>query len=251
MKLIRPFRNNKGMALITVVLIFLILVIMLGGAMFAAVVNQRNALFANDHTKAYYVAESGINTRISQIESYLYNPGIDYTPGSEDLKQYLADAMFAINANKVVDVGDGNFAIVNVNGPLQYGDLPNADVYVLRSTGYVRDVIRTLEVEVVIYLTYGSGESTMNKAVISRSSTWMRSNNGLIRGDVFTNGEALPINYSPSVQMGPLLHLADKDQKTILNKEDPDKAGNSIAISDGYCDNIWSEYSAGYRILAD
>jgi Tfp pilus assembly protein PilX len=66
MKLIRPFRNNKGMALITVVLIFLILVIMLGGAMFAAVVNQRNALFANDHTKAYYVAESGINTRISQ-----------------------------------------------------------------------------------------------------------------------------------------------------------------------------------------
>jgi hypothetical protein len=249
MKLIRPFRNNKGMALITVVLIFLILVIMLGGAMFAAVVNQRNALTANDHTEAYYVAESGINTRISQIESYLYNPGNDYAPGSEDLKEYLADAMFAINANKVVDVGDGNFAIVNVDGPLQYGDLPNADVYVLRSTGYVRDVIRTLEVEVVIYLTYGSGDSTMNKAVISRSSIWMRSNNGLIRGDVFTNGEALPINYSPSIQMGPLLHLADKDQKTILNKEDPDGAGNSIAISDGFCDNIWSIATAPGTIL--
>lgn len=240
MKLIRPFKNNKGMALITVVLIFLILVIMLGGAMFAAVINQRNALFANDHTEAYYVAESGLNTRISQIESYLYNPGIDYTPGSEDLKEYLADAMFAINANKVVDVGDGNFAIVNVNGPLAYGDLPDADVYILSSTGYVRDVTRTVEVEVVIYLTYGSGDSVMNKAVISRSSIWMRSNNGLIRGDVFTNGEALPINYSPRVQMGPLLHLADTDQKTILDKEDPDGAGNSIAISDGYCDNIWS-----------
>ncbi|MDP2813147.1 MAG: hypothetical protein Q8N92_01725 [Erysipelotrichaceae bacterium] len=240
MKLMRPLKNNKGMALITVVLIFLILVIMLGGAMFVAVANQRNALFANDHTEAYYVAESGLNTRISQIESYLNNPGADYAPGSEDLKEYLADAMFTINANKVVSVGVGNFAIVDVNGPLAYGDLPGADVYIIRSTGYVRDVIRTLEVEVVIYLTYGSGDSSMNKAVISRSSIWMRSNNGLIRGDVFTNGEVLPINYSPSIQSGPLLHLADKDQKTIYNKENPDGAGNSVAVSDGYCDNIWS-----------
>ncbi len=240
MKLIRLLKNNRGMALITVVLIFLILVTLLGAAMFAAVTNQRNAILANEHTEAYYVAESGLNTRISQIESFLYNPGNDYSVGNESLKEYLADAMFALNGNKVVDTGNGNFAIVDVNGPLQYGDLPDADVYVLRSTGYVQDVTRTLEVEVIVYLTYGSGDSVMNKAVISRSSIWMVSNNGLIRGDVFTNGEALPINYSPRVQVGPLLHLADVDTKTIYDLENPDDPNNFITIPDNLCDNIWS-----------
>jgi Tfp pilus assembly protein PilX len=46
MKKLNRIQNEKGVALITVVLLFLILVTLLGAAMFAAVTNQRNSIFA-------------------------------------------------------------------------------------------------------------------------------------------------------------------------------------------------------------
>jgi Tfp pilus assembly protein PilX len=67
-------RNEKGMALITVLMVFLVLVILLGATMFAAVTNQRNAIFANEHSEAYYVAESGINLRVAQMSDFLNDP---------------------------------------------------------------------------------------------------------------------------------------------------------------------------------
>jgi len=63
--------DQKGVALFTVVLIFLVLVTMLGGVMFAAVVNQRNSIVAKNHTAVYYAAESGINLKIADIAAII------------------------------------------------------------------------------------------------------------------------------------------------------------------------------------
>jgi hypothetical protein len=232
MRKINHLRNEKGVALITVVMIFLVLVIMLGGAMYAAVVNQRNAILANEHTESYYVAESGINLRIAQLEDFLLNPDlyVGYDPRVTTMQDYLGSIVADLNTTRILTLGNGNTADVYVTGPIENPDLLGAYVYKIRSTGTVDDVSRTLEVELILYMTYGE-DSPMDKAIISRGSIIMYQGNGIIKGGVFTNGEGLPIRYQGKTVTGPILELGDKDElnnTTLL----PLKNG------DGYCDNI-------------
>lgn len=60
--------NKKGVALLTVVLFFLVMVILLGGLLFATVNNLKNTQTAQKHTSVYYAAESGLNIYISYIQ---------------------------------------------------------------------------------------------------------------------------------------------------------------------------------------
>ena len=59
--------NKKGVALLTVVLFFLVMVILLGGLLFATVNNLKNTQTAQKHTSVYYAAESGINLQLAKF----------------------------------------------------------------------------------------------------------------------------------------------------------------------------------------
>lgn len=231
-------RNEKGIALITVVMIFLVLVIMLGGAMFAAVVNQQNAILANEHTESYYVAESGINLRIAQLEDFLLNPDlyVGFDPKITTMQAYLGEIADDLNESNIITLGNGNTANVFVTGPIENPDLLGAYVYKIRSVGTVDDVSRTLEVELILYMTYGN-DSPMDKAIISRGSIVMYQGNGIIRGGVFTNGEGLPILYQGKTVTGPILELGDVDNYKN-DKDLPYDQWTYLKNGDGICDNI-------------
>lgn len=72
--------NSKGIALVTVVLFFLVLVILLGGVMFSSISNQGNAMLSKDHSSSYYVAESGLNVTIEKLKAFLVAGAYDNIP---------------------------------------------------------------------------------------------------------------------------------------------------------------------------
>ena len=92
--------NNKGVALVTVVLFFLVLVILLGGVMFSSISNQGNAIRSKEHTSAYYVAESGMNITLEKLKYFLTVQNDyssidigDYLEMMEDLNNFLLNEL--------------------------------------------------------------------------------------------------------------------------------------------------------------
>jgi len=136
----KPIKNNKGVALVTVVLIFLVLVILLAGVMFASVTNQKNAVLSKDHTSAYYVAESGLNVSIEKLRSYLVTNGYSSIPtGQYTTKMSLLDDFITDDLNGDTDnLSQGSYLIQATVGA-------TTTTYILRSTGTVNGISRTVE----------------------------------------------------------------------------------------------------------
>lgn len=129
--------NNKGVALVTVVLFFLVLVILLGGVMFSSISNQGNAKLSKDHTSAYYVAESGLNITIEKLKAFLvagaYNniPVGQYISKMAELKTYI-------------DGLDGNSTNMTL-GTYTVNTDTSSSPYILRSTSNVDGTSRTVQ----------------------------------------------------------------------------------------------------------
>lgn len=228
MRKLNHIQNEKGVALITVVLLFVILVTLLGAAMFASVINQRNAFLAKDHTEAYYVAESGINLRISQLSDFLKDPGgyTGFNPSNDSIIEYLTYLVDGYNDASLLSLGNGNTANVIIEGPYEYPDFLDSQIFIITSTGTVNDVTRTLQQEMILTVTFGES-SPIDKAIVSRGSVIMRNGtNGIVKGAILTNGENLWLTYgSRSGTLGPVFELGDVDK----------------VPNDGVCDNI-TEY---------
>lgn len=136
----KPFKNNKGVALVTVILIFLVLVILLAGVMFASVTNQKNAVVSKEHTSAYYVAESGLNVSIEKLRNYLLTNGYSSIPmGQYATKMSLLDDFITDDLNGDTDnLSQGTYLIQATVGA-------TTTSYTLRSIGTVNGISRTVE----------------------------------------------------------------------------------------------------------
>lgn len=136
----RPIKNNKGVALVTVVLIFLVLVILLTGVMFASVSNQKNAVLSKEHTSAYYVAESGLNVSIEKLRNYLIANGYSSIP----MGQY-ATKMTLLNDFITGDINGDSENLTQGTYLIQATGSLSTTTYTLRSTGTVNGISRTVE----------------------------------------------------------------------------------------------------------
>lgn len=67
LKTMDVLKRKDGVALLTVVLIFLVLVILLGGVMSISLANQRGVKTHGQHTAAFYAAESGITVVVAEL----------------------------------------------------------------------------------------------------------------------------------------------------------------------------------------
>lgn len=163
----KPIKNNKGVALVTVVLIFLVLVILLAGVMFASVTNQKNAVLSKDHTSAYYVAESGLNLAIEKLRYFLtiendYSeiPAGDYIDYIDDLEDFLENEINNLSGSLDSLNKTNNYSI-----SVQQ-DLINLDHFTITSIGTVDGVERILTTDFVI----DKIEKELMKAVITKNS---------------------------------------------------------------------------------
>lgn len=165
--------NNKGVALVTVVLFFLVLVILLGGVMFSSISNQGNAMLSKEHSSAYYVAESGLNITIEKLNIYLNDNGYAAIPPS----QYVSMMNSLVTEIESYDGQSNTLNGVNPNGTYVIEVLsPASNTYTLRSTGTVNGVSRTIEGSFV----FDPILENMAKAVVAKSSITTSSGGSII-----------------------------------------------------------------------
>lgn len=140
--------NNKGVALVTVVLFFLVLVILLGGVMFSSVSNQRNALLSKDHTSAYYTAESGLNITIEKLVSFLESNGYsNITSGYSTKMLLLNDYILSLNTYSTAGLNGQIGSLTGISPSGTYTISTNSSVenlYTIQSTSHVKNTYRTL-----------------------------------------------------------------------------------------------------------
>lgn len=140
--------NNKGVALVTVVLFFLVLVILLGGVMFSSISNQGNAKLSKDHTSAYYIAESGLNITMEKLKAYLETNGYSNITSGYASKMTLLDD-YILSKNTYITTGlngqIGNLTGTNPSGTFTIiASSPTENIYEIRSTGEVNGVRRVV-----------------------------------------------------------------------------------------------------------
>jgi len=182
--------DQKGVALFTVVLIFLVLVTLLGGVMFAAVTNQRNSILAKDHTAVYYVAESGLNMEIANLES-LFNSTTTENWSSSRLFSEIV-ATFGTNTyNLSENMGKASWAVTQVSlSPATYAAYSDYVFIRLSSTGHIGDISRDLYVDVGYKISLGPGTLfTFAGAVITKEGITVDKSGATVIGPIASNME--------------------------------------------------------------
>lgn len=168
--------NNKGVALVTVVLFFLVLVILLGGVMFSSISNQGNAKLSKDHTSAYYVAESGLNITIEKLNQFLKDDKYDdieigqYTFMIGELKSFILSDLKTTVPIQINPSFSGKYDIFTE----EVSTIPPY-TFSIRSTGTVNDVSRTLvttfevtpKLEELMKAIVAKGSITLDKSPIT------------------------------------------------------------------------------------
>lgn len=67
----KTIKNKQGVVLFIVVIYFLVLSLLLGGLFYLTIGNFNDQKTATEHSSAYYVAETGINLAMAQVEDEL------------------------------------------------------------------------------------------------------------------------------------------------------------------------------------
>lgn len=170
--------KSKGVALVTVVLIFFVLVILLAGVMNATVVNQQSSQTTNDHTAVYYSAESALQVQIASIQEL-----VDHT---RNLDPGYTMANFPGNLANLVNTINGSTMTLNhlgetVDITLEAFPDPMAPDYTVISTATLSDVTRTLEFHFRFAVV--EGDMDLGRAIIAQSSI-NTENNSTITGPV-------------------------------------------------------------------
>lgn len=107
-------RNRRGMALMFTLVTFLVVFIILTGVAIVAGANLKSAQTSQEHTAAYFTAESGINTVSSDLRDLmndLLEDGATVEQAEAQLVTYIAT-----NNNRRLNWN-------NINGELVYTDI--------------------------------------------------------------------------------------------------------------------------------
>lgn len=226
----KPFKNNKGVALVTVVLIFLVLVILLAGVMFASVTNQKNAVVSKEHTSAYYVAESGLNVSVEKLRSYLVTNGYSSIPmGQYTTKMALLDDFITDDLN-------GDTGVLVQGSYLIQASVGTSNTYILRSSGTVNGITRTLEG------TFSFDPILENKAKAIIAKGNIDSKNGTIVGPIASLLSPAGSDIAITCNGSSLTNISE------IYYPMPLPSGSTVSV-DGKCSGTKTVYDADETII--
>lgn len=190
MKIIQ--NNKKGVALLTVVLYFLVLVILLSGLLFATVSNLGNSQTTQKHTSVFYAAESGINLQVSKfIDLFEQAKSNKWTVGV--LKNKIALLVDEINdVDHTVtfkdNLGNDVTAEITISSPFTDPSFPAYTFYSITSVGNIDGVSRTLTTNLGFEYVVGTGPlMPISGAIIVNSSIDVENKNSSIVGSIASN----------------------------------------------------------------
>lgn len=148
MKHINTLKNKKGMALLTVMLIFFVLSILLAGLVSVTNSNLKQSVVTKNHTAAFYASEAGITKVSTDFEKKLNELKDQNLSSSAFLSALTSYINTNINTNpeKTINLennnGETSKAIITLTN--EGVDAQGYSNYKLSSKGYVGNLERTL-----------------------------------------------------------------------------------------------------------
>jgi len=215
MKSINLFRKKDGMALLTVMLIFLVMSILLGGIVATTNSNLRQSVVTKNHTAAFYASEAGLTKVLSDFESEL-DSLLNQTPSLSGTA-FLAAVNTYITANTSETItlsnNNGEVSFANVTLASTGVDAQGYQTYTLTSNGFVGDLERVLVKTYRFKYEEGVGGSgfIVDKAVMVKNSFTLTGSAQIIGAPISTyskSNSAISMDWStkvPGIELDPTL----------------------------------------------
>ena len=229
----QPIKAKAGMALLTVVLTFTVLFVLLLAIVVVSMSNQNTTLKTSNYTKAYYVAESALSTRIAEIRD-LFDTLVNDNPDPSTLFAVLeAEVSYlpsTITYPITTDDDQVSLTMEASEGTLEY---PNYLFYTITSTSLVNGETRSLSKSIGFSYSKGGPGYIIGKAVLTQRSMIIGSQNSQVNGPIASNLlDGTTINIA-STQTGiPMAYVPTGRTSSVQN---PTRIGNRITeVSDPF-----------------
>lgn len=220
-------QNKQGIALITVLLTFFTLIILIGALVMSSLTNQDTTIQANDYSKSYYVAETGLNLRSAAISDLFYalvNTNNDPNDLFINLEQSVAALPTVIN---FPSTDDNDFATLSFTPTETNMDYPEYLFYTLSSTGTVNGVNRTITKEIGYYYTKSGPGLIIGKAVLTQRGMSIGEQGSQIKGPIASNlldNSKIDLNNTTQNEINTVFVPSGKTGSVI----NPEKVNNRI-----------------------
>jgi len=219
------YQNKKGVALITVVMFFLVMVILLSGLLFSTVSNLGNTQTAQKHTSVFYAAESGINLQVAKFINLIEEAKAE-TWAKTSLDYEISLLVNQINNvdNTVIlkdNLGNPVETTISITGPHYDVNFEDYTFYTIQSIGEIENVNRTLTTNFGYRYVIGEGPLLpISGAIIANAG--INVGQGAIVGPIasnFVNGSTITIGNGNSAfdceDVGDLGIPEDRDDITL------------------------------------
>lgn len=234
--------NQKGVALITTVLIFLVLVILLAGLLSTAILNLKKTETVKDHTAVYYAAESGIFKQMSQLQ-LLAEETIAKINGktAENFPMNLADLINSINASAPLSDSLGASIDMTISGTS-----PN---FILESDANLNEVSRRLETS----FSYELGDQDVGQSIVLEEGLSSANNNSNF---TFPISSLLLNNSSLDIRNCGIGDVTNNNERKVYVPTEASKARvntNGLVCSPGISVEVkadlpgWDEIPQGFQ----
>jgi len=141
---LNPISNNKGVALVTVLLVMLVLTILTTGVIAISMSNYNQSSTTVDHKQAYYVAEAGVNYQVKMFEATV-NTLIAANKNSAEINEGINTwVAAAANVEQTLGTVSGVTRTFTATASRTGNDIT------ISSTGNVGTVTRTLTKKIAI-----------------------------------------------------------------------------------------------------
>lgn len=216
MKFINLFRKKDGMALLTVMLIFLVMSILLGGIVATTNSNLRQSVTTKNHTAAFYASEAGLTKVASDFENEL-DDMINHSPAYTSGGFLVAlDSYIALNSSETINLSNNNGEASFSNVVIEHQSTPDAQGYrvvTITSNGFVGDIERVLVKTYRFKYVEGVGGSgfIVDKAVMVKNTFTLTGSAQIIGAPVSTYSKAnsaISMDWStkvPGIELDPTL----------------------------------------------
>ena len=223
--------NRQGVALITVMIAFLTLFILIGMIVMMTLSNQRTSIQTNDYTKAYYIAESGLNIRIQAIKEE-FQALAETRVGPDDLFIKLEQNV-ALMASTIIftETSDDDKANLSFE-PIDNNELyPSHVFYKVTSIGTVNGTSQTISKELGFKYIAGGPGLVIGKAILTQRNISIGEQSSVVKGPIGSNLlDNSTINFNGKTQPDiPRVYVPKGKTSSIITA---DKIGDRVTEVD-------------------
>jgi len=211
----RILKSKNGMALITVMIIFLVLTVLLGALVVLTHNNLNQSIKTEEHTTAYYTAEAGMTKAVTEFEDHIaalsqQSPALSVQAFITAVESYVST-----NNYQQVVLSENNDITPYADVTLAYNGIVDGTYhsYVITSTGYFGRYDRTLVTTYNFDYSISSDGSgfVIDKAVMVNSTFELSGSSQVIGAPISTystSSDAITLGWStrvPAIELDPSL----------------------------------------------